>query len=267
MNKFIIPIVGVAIFLGFSACGPKKTMRESRSEPMNESASIQYQFAYEFYTKGDLIRSYRSILKAEEFSPKSTDVLNLKGLILFRQEKYEEAEKAFQEALALDPGLSEVLNNLGTLYFQQKKYEKAEASLKSALDDPLYLYPERIHNNLGLVYFAQGKPKQAKDEFLKAIQVRDDFYLAYQNMGKLLMGEKKFEEAKPYLEAAVKNCPQCSEPHYHLGTVMLKENNRQEAIRLFREAYQLDPQGYYGQLGKRFLVDEGIEKSTEIVKP
>lgn len=245
-----------------SSCGPKKTA-EVKSEPMSDSAAIQYQFSYEFYSKGDLIRAYRSILQAEQASPKSTDVLNLKGLILFRQEKYEESERAFQEALNLDPGLSEVLNNLGTLYFQEKKYDKAEAVLKRALDNPLYLYPERIHNNLGLVYYAQSKPKQAKDEFLRSIQVRDDFYLAYQNLGKLLLKENNYEDAKPYLEAAVKNCPKCSEPHYHLGTVLLKENNRAEAIKLFREAYKLDPNGYYGQLGKRFLVDEGETPETE----
>lgn len=241
------------------ACSSKKA--GDTAEPMSDSATIQYQFAYEFYQQGELIRALRSIIQAEEASPKNTDVKNLFGLILFRQAKFEKAETKFKEAIALDPKLSEVYNNLGTLYYQQKQYAKAEASLRQALANPLYLYPERIHNNLGLVYQARGDLDDALEQFERAINLKPDFYLPYQNLGKLWIQKENYKRAQPMLEEAVRLCSECSEPHYHLGEVLLKNDAKAKAVELFQKAYELDPRGYYGQLGKQFLLDGGEKKA------
>jgi tetratricopeptide (TPR) repeat protein len=49
------------------------------------------------------------------------------------EQRYGEAEKAYEKLRELDPGTAEVHANLGAIYFQEKKFEPAVAALRQAL--------------------------------------------------------------------------------------------------------------------------------------
>ncbi len=49
------------------------------------------------------------------------------------QERYSEAEQAFEKLRELQPGVAEVHANLGLIYFEERKYEQAVAALRQAL--------------------------------------------------------------------------------------------------------------------------------------
>ncbi len=247
MKKISIFILSVCTL----ACA---TRREQ--EPMSEKARIQYQFAYQSFTTSDLIPALAAGLRAAEASPNNPDIHNLLGLIYFRQEKFDQAEAEFKDAVLLDPKLSEAHLNLGTLYYQMKRYPDSRLALEKALENPLYLYPERIYNNLGLTYEALGLKKEAKAAYERSISLRDDFYLPYQNLGKMLVESDDKKRAESLLSEAAKLCTECSEPRYYLGNLLLKQNKSEEALRVFREGANRDPKGYYGQLCQKFLVRE-----------
>lgn len=246
LGFFVTGLLGLALLS--SSCATKQT-----AEALTESSSIQYQFAYDSYSRGELIPALTFILKAKELSPNNPDVHNLKGLIYFRQQKYGEAEESFAKAIELDPHGAQTHVNLGALYYEQKKYPEAMKSFDKALENPLYLNPERIHNNRGLALEAMGKTNDAAAEYRRAIELDRKFYLPYQNLGRLLFDKKDFASAKPLLEQAAKQCPECSEPRFYLGSLLLKENKASEALRLFKEGADTDPMGYYGQLCKKFV--------------
>jgi len=247
----------VGLTLGLSGCsGASKS--EAKAEPMTERASLQYQFSYEAYERGDLIPALSAVLESIKLSPNSPDSKNLLALIYFRQNKYKEAEKTFMEASALDPRLAEIHNNLGTLYYELKEYPKALASLQRALENPLYLYPERIYNNLGLVYAAMDNFQEARTAYEESIRLRKDFYLPFQNLGKLYLNRGDFVSAKNLLQQAVQLCAECSESRFHLGSLFLKENKALEARKLFKQGAALDPEGYFGQMCK-----QNLEKPAE----
>jgi eukaryotic-like serine/threonine-protein kinase len=145
---------------------------------------------------------------------------------------------------------------LGTLYYEQKRYTEAKAALEKALENPLYLYPERIHNNLGLVEEALGNKKAAIEAYDRAIFLRRESYLPYQNLGKLYYQAGNYERAKTLLEEATRLCQDCSEPRYFLGMVLVKNNKMTEALKIFKQGADTDPRGYYGQLCQKYLVKE-----------
>lgn len=244
------------------ACSAKKTQKSLsfEAEPLSEQAGIQYQFGFEFYQQGDLIRALTAILRATELSPKNPDAQNLLGLIYFRQQEYAKAEQAFQRAIELNPKMSEAYNNLGTLYYDQARLEEARAALLSALENPLYLYPERIYNNLGLVYSAMKLNLEAREAYEKAIRLRPEYYLPYLNLGKFWLEQEDYQSAKPLFREAEKLCDLCSEPKYQLAQIFLKENLSQEAEKLLKQAFEIDPRGYYGQLARKFLIENGRMK-------
>lgn len=244
----------LGLFLGCSSLAACAAKQEPRAELMDEKASIQYQFAYEAYNTGDLIPALTAGLRTVEMAPGNPDARNLLGLIYFRQEKYDEAEAEFKKAVELNPKLSEAHNNLGTLYYTRERYPEALQALEKATENPLYLYPERIQNNLGLVYQKMGRVREAQQAYETSMKFRKDFYLPYQNYGKLKFEQKQYKEALPLLEEASKLCSQCSEPRYYMGQALMKLNRTPDALKWFKQGAHLDPQGYFGQLCKEFLV-------------
>lgn len=244
-------VVGLAV----SACASKSTGK-SGLDSLSKSASIQYQFGWEFFQAGDMIRALAAVSKGIELEPKSADLHNLLGLIHFRQKEYPKAEEAFRKANALDPQLPEVYNNLGAMYYEQGRHLEARDVLLKGLEFPLYLYPDRIQNNLGLVYEALKDLEKAEQAYLAAIRIRENYYLPYQNLGRLLLARGQVPRARAMLLEAVRLCDDCSEARYHLGTALLKENKRSEALSHFKVGAQSDPRGYFGQLCQQFLVGE-----------
>lgn len=242
---FIVAVFGVFVV----GCAARQSA--STSQLMSDKAAVQYQFAYDFYVQNQKIRALRAVLEAIKISPKNPDARNLLGLIYFRQGKLEQGVEEFKKAIALDPKLSEIHNNLGTLYYEQKRYVKALASLKNALENPLYLYPERIYNNLGLVHMAMGDAEKARESYERAITLRSDFFLPYLNLAKLWMGKGETARAKALFQQTINFCRDCSEPYYHLGSLLLKERQKKAAFKHFKKGFAVDPKGYYGLLCKQ----------------
>jgi tetratricopeptide (TPR) repeat protein len=93
---------------------------------------------------------------------------NDRGLQLFREAHYAEAEAAFAQALALKPDFALAANNLGFVYFKQDKLKEAARWCEAAIK----MDPSRAVAwlNVGDVYAKLGdKPKgiQAYKTFLE----------------------------------------------------------------------------------------------------
>ena len=74
----------------------------------------------------------------------------IKGLVLTRLERYQEAESVFIQLTKDNPELPEPFNNLAVVYAAQGEYTKAEQSLRSAINThPSYA---TAHENLGDIY-------------------------------------------------------------------------------------------------------------------
>lgn len=245
--KTIFSVAILGIFIAACATGGGRQAKVT-SEPLDEKATIHYDFAFDAFRNGDMIPALTEATKAAELAPKNAAVQNLLGLILFRQSKLAEAERAFQKAGELDPKMSEAFNNLGTLYLAQKRYGEAEQALIRAQDNPFYLYPERIQNNLGLAYVGMNKIKEAETAFRTAMNYRKDFYLPKMHLGRLLLNTQRVTEALEVIQEAAKLCKDCAESQYYLGSAFLKLNKSEEARAAFKRGSDLDPKSDFGRL-------------------
>ncbi|MGQ0530172.1 MAG: tetratricopeptide repeat protein [Panacagrimonas sp.] len=85
-------------------------------------------------------------------APQDAEARFLRGLVLTRLKRTEEAIKAFADITRDYPQLPEPYNNLAVLYAQQGDYEKARDALEAALaTHPSYA---TAHENLGDIYAA-----------------------------------------------------------------------------------------------------------------
>jgi tetratricopeptide (TPR) repeat protein len=103
-----------------------------------------------------------------------------KGRDFYESQRYEDAERQLEEAYLLRPRDQKVLNLLGLVYFRQEKFEKAEEVYRKLVADS----PEAhtLHYNLGLIHFKLNRLEDAESSFLKALELTKDnpkinFYL------------------------------------------------------------------------------------------
>lgn len=116
----------------------------------------------EQYRNGNVVaaeKSYREALKKNKVSDPAQ--FNL-GDALYKQEKYEDAEKQFKslaESKKTPAERSRIYHNLGNTYLQQKKYEESINAYKQALKSN----PSDDDTRYNLAY-AQAKLQQQKQQ-------------------------------------------------------------------------------------------------------
>ncbi len=92
-----------------------------------------------------------------------------KGKGLYEERRYDEAERELEEAYLLRPRDQKVLNLLGLVYFRQEKLDKAEEVYrKLATESP---DAHTLFYNLGLIYFKLNRLEEAESAFLKALEL------------------------------------------------------------------------------------------------
>jgi tetratricopeptide (TPR) repeat protein len=181
---------------------------------------------------------------------------------LYQQEnKIEEAEEKYQEVIKLLPQAALAYNNLGLIYEQKGDQLKAEELYAQAsrfhplLPDPLY--------NLGNIYAKEGKYPQAMEKFDSCLKVDPTYYKAYNGMGDLYYRSGETDRAIAFFQKAIKIQPDYEVAHNNLGTAYIKKGLRQKAFSEFEEAIKINP--HYGpayvNIGNYYLEQEQVQKA------
>lgn len=146
--------------------------------------------------------------QALNLDPHNANAWDNAGLALFDQEKYAEAQAAFEKALASQPDNALFWNNLAGALRQQGDLAGAE---KVLLDQALRLNPDLpvAHLNLGVVYLLADRPDLASQHLLVASSLLPGDQLAeveallaqsrqperWLRLGELLLANQEFEGA------------------------------------------------------------------------
>jgi tetratricopeptide (TPR) repeat protein len=150
----------------FAGCNPKAVQIPVTDQNSKRSNELAQEGDAAFYRK-DNYAALIKYLEAVRLNPNNENFLNRLGIQYVQLNLYDEARKAFQNALDLNPRLSFAWNNLGAVYFFQRKLRRAERHFKKAIslkpDEPSF------HVNLGKLYLDKKKGANAKIEWSKAI--------------------------------------------------------------------------------------------------
>jgi tetratricopeptide (TPR) repeat protein len=112
----------------------------------------------------------------------------------------EEARRAYQQALALDPGLADAHVNLGRLCHEAGERAQAEAHYRAAVAQaPTDPTP---HFNLGVLLEDLGRPEDAIRAYRQALALNGAFADAHYNLGLLYDAHGRRPEAIRHLRAA-----------------------------------------------------------------
>lgn len=225
------------------------------------SYQLMFQKAVELQQNGALNEAeqiYRQIL---ETAPENADVLNLLGLIAQTKGIHQEAVSYFYRAAESAPNHFPIFFNLGvSLGALGKNLEATEAFLKV-----LKLKPDckEAYFALGNIYWQEGKIAEAADEFNSALKIDADFLPAKINLAEISNDEaelQKLSESSPealfylarrktengdyakaeqYLKQA-DEILQSDEIKALLGECLVQNDRKDEALRLFYQAFELN---------------------------
>jgi tetratricopeptide (TPR) repeat protein len=143
----------------------------------------------------------------------------------YNENRFEEAVKAFEQTLKLDPRHVRAEDNLGLTLQALGKNEEARQAFLNAIDwqtaaggkDP---WP---YIDFGSFLIEQNQPEQAIPLLQKAVVLLPDSPKARQALGKAYLAVKQLDKAQEELEAAVKLEPESARAHYVLGQLYSKQ--------------------------------------------
>jgi uncharacterized protein (AIM24 family) len=98
--------------------------------------------------------------------PRDQKVLNLLGLVYFKQEKLEKAEEVYRKLAAESPDAHTLFYNLGLIYFKLQRLEEAESAFNKALD--LLGDSPKINFYLGSIYERMRRYQDAIYQYRQA---------------------------------------------------------------------------------------------------
>jgi Tfp pilus assembly protein PilF len=129
---------------------------------------------------------------------------NTLGVAYMNQQKFAEAQKYFEKALALDPKFAIARLDLGISLLSQQKLETARAALEEAVrllpNDPFAWY------NLGLVYKDIGEPEKGIEAFQHVAQLSPEADAHY-FLGYLYTQLQRYDEAIVEFQKAITAFP------------------------------------------------------------
>ena len=182
----------------------------------------------------------KAFQKAIQLNPLYADGFNNFGVTLADDGKLDEAAEAYKKALAINPRYADALNNLGNVLKDQGKIDEALKSYKKALAaKPNFT---EVYNNIGNVLQDQGMLKDAVNAYNQALAVRPNYAVAWNNLGKALKALGKFQEARKAYNKAISIMPDYAEALLNLGRLYWLTQDFQKAFDLMEARWKTKTQ-------------------------
>lgn len=227
------------------ACSP--TVQQKRDANNHHEMGVYYLNA------GDSIRALQELVKARELNPGDKHIMHDLGIAYKERRLHREAEESFLAAVKIDDTFSEGFNSLGVLYLENRKYKEAVKAFDRALRNIFYTTPEYAHTNRGSAYLNLGEQVAAEKDFREAIALNPSFDPAYVGLARLLLVQKRMQDAELVLQKLVAAYDRHGEGHYLLGTIYAARNDKARAIEHFEKSLRAEPAGPFARMSRESL--------------
>ena len=160
-----------------------------------------------------------------------------KGLYLYNQGQYGEAERHLRDALSVRPGDQTAGYYLGLTSLRLQRYKEAEERFREVLKK----HPEdaRARLGLGMALYHQDRPREATTELTTAERTLKDDPLLYYYAGLAAADQQAYEQASDKFMRAGKLDPElANDARYQRGVTLHSQRQYQQATAEFRSAVE-----------------------------
>ena len=166
--------------------------------------------------------------------------------------KFIEAEQYYKDALDIDPEYSEAYNALGVVYSRQERWQEALKAFNKALENKLYTTPHIIYYNIAHVYMAQKNYEKAIAAYRDSKRFANYDQTIYE-LGTALFEAGKVKEAISEFKEGVSLSPNNAYIRYGLALALLKDGNKKAALAEFKKVLEIAPTGEFAQKARDYI--------------
>jgi len=239
-----------------------------------QNSKIYFLLGRIYYNKGDYEASLHAYDKVLAIKPEgSSQLYNNRGLLYVKLKQYDQAKRAYMEAIKKHSGYYQAYYNLGLLALKEEKLHDALAYFKDAIglrkgyaqayynlglvytklqDNPhaieayeslLKLKPDdlRVALNLAVRYSKVGHAQKAEDLYEMILQKDQYYFTAWLNLGLLHYQQKAYQQAKNVLEKAVELEPENQKASRALAKSYSALKQHDAAIEILQKLLEQNP--------------------------
>lgn len=162
--------------------------------------------AVQQYKSHDYQSSLDNFKKIIELDPKKIDSYKFIGYIYFQKDDsdIDKAIEYYQKGLELEPNNKQLLDYLSLAYLKKDDSDEAIETLQKITENE---DDKKVWYRIGKIYESNEELDAAQEAFDKAIEIDEEFALAYKETSEMLYNDTQYDNAIPYFEEAVKLLP------------------------------------------------------------
>jgi predicted TPR repeat methyltransferase len=196
--------------------------------------------AFVCQVQGRVQESIALCQQALQINPSLAEVHRNMGALFAGQGAADEAVTAFRRALEVQSNDAVAWNGLGlVLAQQQQRFEEAERCFRQALA----LQPEytEARNHLGNTLLLQRRPAEAADCYRETLRLRPDDAEAHSNLAIVCWVLEQWDEAIACWHRSLEINPNDARTHRNFGNALLQQRRPAEALLHFRQVLAVHP--------------------------
>ncbi len=207
---------------------------------------------------GDYTAAIGLLRQSEAGAGELVPVLADRGGLLAELGRFADAERDFDQALALSPQST-------PLYLERARVRRrvgrdGDADEDAARARKLSPAAADAYTNEGVAALNLQRTEEAERLFLLALEVDPDHWRAHLALGRLHLEARRFARAAEALGRAAALRPSDPDLHYHQGNALLADSRYAEALAAFTRAIEL-------QARPEFLAARGIVRHRHLKDP
>jgi type IV pilus assembly protein PilF len=202
-GRLLYVLVLLTVLLGASACvttNEDGAFVKEEGPDLIEASRINTQLGLDYMRRGVNDRALEKLLRALEQNPRNAEAHTAMALLQNRRGDFDEAEKHYRKAMALDGENPSIRNNFGVFLCANGDLAEAERYLVQAAQDPDYPTPQAAWTNAGACAMRQPDLEKSERYLRRALDIDNEFPDALAQMAKLAIEQKHYLKARAFLQ-------------------------------------------------------------------
>lgn len=192
-----------------------------------------------YFKAGEIAKAESFAAKAEAAGPETAEARYLRGLVLFRQNKNDQALASFDRAIALDSDFITAYYYRGQVLDRLERNDQAVAAYKQAVaKDPGFAL---AWYDMGVVYYNTGAYADAADAYQEAIKYDSSNANAHANLASSYRQLERYPEANAEYKVAAVTINKDPDLYSEWGYCLGKTNEWDKAVARTITAQELSP--------------------------
>ena len=194
----LLAVAGCASRGGLNST-PNDIMTESDEPEVRKRARIRMELAVGYFEHGQTKVALDELKQAIAIDPSFPEAYNMRGLIYMRLNDMQQAEDSFRRAVNLNPGDSNVQHNYGWLLCQQSRYEEAQRAFDAAMANLGYTGRAKTLMAQGLCQARAGRNGAAEHSLARSLELDPGNPITGYNLANLLYRRGDYKRAQFYI--------------------------------------------------------------------